>query len=165
MLSGLRPGPHWPGPPGLWHHPPMKKFALILVIAALAYGYVQETGISVPWSTAPTGSNDTLQDAFANQQSDVQVKGEGTVTRILADDLEGSRHQRFIVRLDSGQTLLVSHNIDLAPRVANLSVGDSIEFFGEYEWNSRGGVVHWTHHDPNRRHVGGWIKHLGHTYQ
>ena len=142
----------------------MKKFALILVIAALAYGYVQEQGISLPWPPTSTGSNDTLRDAFANKQSDVQVKGEGTVTKILADDLEGSRHQRFIVRLGSGQTLLVSHNIDLAPRIANLGVGDSVEFFGEYEWNPKGGVVHWTHHDPNRRHVGGWIKHRGRTY-
>jgi hypothetical protein len=143
----------------------MKKFALILVIAALAYGYVQEQGISVPWSPTSTGYNDALQDAFANRKSDVQVKGEGRVTKILADDLEGSRHQRFIVQLGSGQTLLISHNIDLAPRVANLSVGDSIEFFGEYEWNPKGGVVHWTHHDPKRRHVGGWIKHRGRTYQ
>ena len=143
----------------------MKKFALFLLIAVLAYGYVQEQGVSVPWLQPSIGGDDALQDAFANRRSDVQVKGEGTVTRILADDLEGSRHQRFIVRLASGQTVLVSHNIDLAPRVANLGVGDSVAFFGEYEWNPKGGVVHWTHHDPNGRHAGGWIKHQGRTYQ
>ena len=164
MPSGQRPDRKWPGPARLWHYPSMKKFALILVIAALAYGYVQETGISVPWSPTPNGSNDTLQDAFANQRSDVQVKGEGTVTRILADDLEGSRHQRFIVRLDSGQTLLISHNIDLAPRVANLSVGDSIEFFGEYEWNDKGGVLHWTHKTLRGNHEPGWLVYEGIRY-
>lgn len=157
--------PNWPLPVSLWHYPPMKKFALFLVIAVLAYGYVQEQGVSVPWLPTSIGSDDALQDAFANRQSNVQVKGEGTVTKILADDLEGSRHQRFIVRLASGQTLLVSHNIDLAPRVANLGVGDSVAFFGEFEWNPKGGVVHWTHHDPKGRHVGGWIKHRGRTYQ
>jgi len=143
----------------------MKKLALFVVIAVLAYGYVQDQGVSLPWQSPTTGTDSTLQDAFANQQSNVQVKGQGIVTKLLKDDLDGSRHQRFIVRLNSGQTLLVSHNIDLAPRVDNLSSGDSVEFFGEYEWNSKGGVIHWTHHDPGGRHVAGWIKHQGRTYQ
>lgn len=54
--------------------------------------------------------------------------------RVLADDLDGSRHQRFIVELSSGQTLLISHNIDVAPRIDGLNVGDSVRFNGEYVW-------------------------------
>jgi len=143
----------------------MKKFALFLVVAVLAYGYVQEQGISLPWPSSPAGSGSILQQAFANRQSNLQVQGEGIVATVLQDDLEGSRHQRFIVKLDSGQTLLVSHNIDLAPRIDPLNAGDLVEFFGEYEWNPKGGVIHWTHHDPGGRHVAGWIKHRGKTYQ
>ena len=84
---------------------------------------------------------------------------------ILSDDNDGSRHQRFILRLDSGQTLLIAHNIDLAPRVSSLSEGDGIAFYGVYEWNPKGGVIHWTHHDPNNHHVTGWLQHNGKTYQ
>ena len=106
-----------------------------------------------------------LQRAFANGQSDVQVRAVGRVIRILRDDLEGSRHQRFILKFSSGQTVLVAHNIDLAPRVNGLSVGDRVEFYGEYEWTAEGGVIHWTHHDPAGRHVGGWIRHNERVYQ
>ena len=87
------------------------------------------------------------------------------MTRILADDLTGSRHQRFIVRLGSGQTILIVHNIDLAPRVSELQTGDRIGFYGEYVWNAEGGMVHWTHHDPQGKHEAGWLKRNGRTYQ
>ena len=86
------------------------------------------------------------------------------VVRELRDDLEGSRHQRFILQVEPSLTLLISHNIDLAPRVP-LRAGDSISFRGEYEWNDRGGVVHWTHHDPRGRRRGGWIEHDGRRYE
>ncbi|MBW2208308.1 MAG: DUF3465 domain-containing protein [Deltaproteobacteria bacterium] len=81
------------------------------------------------------------------------------------NDNQGSRHQRFILRLSSGQTLLVAHNIDLAPKISTLQKGDVVQFFGEYEWNSRGGVIHWTHHDPGGQHVAGWLKHNGRKYE
>ena len=74
-------------------------------------------------------------------------------------------HQKFILKLSSGQTLLISHNIDMAPRINSLKKGDTIDFYGEYEWNSKGGVVHWTHHDSRGNHVGGWLKHNDVTYQ
>jgi len=108
---------------------------------------------------------DAIAEAYANQASDVQVTGEGTVSRLLDDDEDGSRHQRFILRLDSGQTLLVAHNIDIAPRIDSIGVGDNVEFNGVYEWNDRGGVLHWTHHDPQGEHEAGWLRHRGRTYQ
>ena len=106
-----------------------------------------------------------LKLAYENQQSDVQVKGSGTVIRILKDDNKGARHQKFILKLSWGQTILIAHNIDLAPRINAMSKGDKIQFYGEYEWNNKGGVVHWTHHDPKGFHLGGWLKHNGSTYQ
>lgn len=103
--------------------------------------------------------------AFASGTSDIQVEGEGTVIRLLPDDLNPPRHQRFIVQLASGQTLLISHNIDLAPRINGLAVGDGVRFNGEYVWNEKGGLIHWTHHDPRGRHVAGWVTHNGRTYK
>ena len=54
-------------------------------------------------STKPS-DDDAIARAFATGASDIQVEGEGTVIRLLADDLNGSRHQRFIIQLSSGQT-------------------------------------------------------------
>ena len=105
-----------------------------------------------------------IAEAFRDRRSGLMVEAEGTVERLLADDREGSAHQRLIVRLAGGQTVLVSHNIDLAPRVP-AAAGDRLGFRGQYEWNDRGGVVHWTHHDPAGRRPGGWLLHDGRTYR
>jgi len=110
------------------------------------------------------GSSD-IDRAFASRQRDVQVTGQGVVIKSLADDREGSRHQRFILKLPSGLTVLIAHNIDLARRLNNLQAGDVIEFHGEYVWNEKGGVVHWTHKDPQDLHPPGWLKYKGELYQ
>jgi hypothetical protein len=102
---------------------------------------------------------------FRERRSGVVVEGAGTVEKMLSDDLEGSRHQRFILRLVSERTILVSHNIDLAPRIDSLRIGDEVRFRGQYEWNERGGLLHWTHHDPAGRRPGGWIRHAHQTYR
>lgn len=147
----------------------LRKYLLpAVVIGALAfYAYSRSSVPDV--SAAPTASasaNDAvLANAFENQLSNVQVEGQGTVERVLSDDNEGGRHQRFIVRLKSGQTLLIAHNIDLAPRIPSLKAGDTVAFSGEYEWGSKGGVVHWTHRDPNGRHQAGWLRHNGRSFQ
>ncbi len=136
---------------------------LVVVVVAAWFGYQQsDPGGRI---ARDHGGEAMLARAIAERQSGVQVQGEGTVVRLLPDDNEGSRHQRFIVRLASGQTLLIAHNIDLAPRVASVAVGDRVGFYGEYEWNERGGVIHWTHGDPRGWHDDGWIEHRGHRYQ
>ena len=66
--------------------------------------------------------------------------------------------------MPSGQTLLVAHSIDLAPRIAGIAVSDRFEFYGEYERNSQGGVAHWTHNDPDGPHANGWLRSEGRTY-
>lgn len=105
-------------------------------------------------------------NAYQNQRSDVMVENvSGVVEAILPDDLEDSRHQRFIIRLATGNTVLIVHNIDLAARINSLREGDTVSVKGEYEWNERGGLIHWTHHDPRGRHEGGWIDHNSLRYQ
>jgi hypothetical protein len=120
-----------------------------------------------PGSTA-TRSRDAgpeLERLFRARISGEVVEGSGRLRAVLPDDNHGSRHQRFLLEFSGGHTVLVSHNIDLAPRVEALRKGDDVEFRGQYEWNEKGGVLHWTHHDPDGRRPGGWLRHAGATYR
>jgi len=146
---------------------------LLLIAALAAAGYLGYTQLSPPRSShgvsdraaRPLETDRALARAFEERKSDLQAEGRGTVAKILSDDVSGDRHQRFILRLGSGQTLLVAHNIDRAPRVDGLRQGDDVSFRGEYEWNPSGGVIHWTHRDRAGRHPEGWLKHAGRIYQ
>lgn len=92
------------------------------------------------------------------------VEVTGTVQRLLNDDNYGSRHQRFILQLPEHRTVLIAHNIDLATRVP-LRQGDPVRLRGRYESNDRGGVIHWTHQDPQGVNSGGWIEYQGARYR
>lgn len=143
-----------------------RKLLAFLAFIALAYGASQTFApdVVVPQRIGPRPANPAPAATFERDGGKV-LQGTGTVTRVLADDDDGSRHQRFILRLPSGQTVLVAHNIDLAPRLEGLAVGDTVEFKGEYVANPQGGVVHWTHRDPQGRHAGGWLKFRGREYR
>ncbi len=143
----------------------MRRLFLLILVVAVGYAALDRFGL-VDGSGGQSASGDeVIALAFRERTSDVQVSGKGIVTKILADDRDGSRHQRFVLKLTSGQTLLVAHNIDLAPRIFSLREGDCVEFNGVYEWNSKGGIIHWTHHDPEGRHEAGWLRHNGKTYE
>ncbi len=109
-------------------------------------------------------SNAEIEQAFKAKKSDVQVSGHGVVIKLLKDDNKGSRHQKFLVQINAQQTLLFAHNIDLAPRVP-VQTGDEISFYGEYVYNPKGGVMHWTHHAPQGDHEAGWVMHNGNKYE
>lgn len=113
---------------------------------------------------APVGSNAALLAAAAAHESSVEVEAYGRVSRLLPDDNEGSRHQRFLVRIGDRLTILVAYNRDLAPRIP-VQAGDSVTLRGEYIWNERGGMMHWTHHDPAGRHEPGWVEYRGKRYE
>ena len=117
------------------------------------------------FSSTSLADNAAIKTAYLAQQSDLQVQGIGKVIKILSDDTKGSKHQRFVLLLSSKQTLLIAHNIDLAPKIPNLRRGDTVAFYGEYEYNKKGGVVHWTHKNPGNNDAHGWLKHKDIVYQ
>ncbi len=92
------------------------------------------------------------------------IEGSGVVRRLLSDDDDGDRHQRIILSVHNGRTVLVAHNIDIADRVP-LGIGDRIRFRGMYEWNDLGGLVHWTHEDPHNVEAGGYIRYRTRHYR
>lgn len=131
---------------------------LPLIVAALIALFAKD------YADAPA-TDDSGAVNWSAVRAGTQVEGSGTVIAVLPDDNDGSRHQRFIIELASGRTLLIAHNIDLAPRIAALELGDTVEFNGVFETNDRGGVIHWTHHDPQGRRQGGWLRHEGRRYE
>ena len=128
---------------------------VLIVLGLLVYQYyVPNTQTD---DAAVVAQEGRLQQAYAAGQSGVWLEARGRISRVLRDDNEGSRHQKFILELDDGHTVMVAHNIDLAERIPareNLP----LRVRGRYEWNDRGGVIHWTHHDPDGRLQGGWIE-------
>ncbi len=142
--------------------------ALAAALAAVAPRFVESPRSTPALTSAPQAPRTTympVEQAQRRHLSRVWVEGEGVVVKTLPDDRRGSRHQRFILRLPNGRTILVAHNIDLAPRLDGLRRGDRVAFAGEYIYNDKGGLLHWTHHDPSGRHPGGWLKWQGRLYR
>lgn len=147
----------------------------LLLVAAIAVGYTffhfSQPGqgaspvADVSATSTPVAANQRIAQAFSQREHGVAVQSSGVVRKVLPDDNDGSRHQRFILGLENGMTVLVAHNIDLAPRLDGLQAGELVDFNGIYEWNAKGGVIHWTHHDPRGRHVDGWLRYQGRLYQ
>ena len=116
----------------------------------------------LPWYRLRSGRK-YIHEHYSKGDTGLWIEGRGFIKRLLGDDSDGSRHQRFIVQSPSRQSLLIAHNIDLADRVP-VGMGDRIQFRGMYEWNELGGLVHWTHHDPLGVEDGGWIRYRRKAY-
>lgn len=122
---------------------------------------------AVPAAVPPTAAApaaDPVLQAFRSHRTNVDVETSARVIRVLKDDNQGSRHERFLIRVADTLTVLVAHNIDVAPRIPLLA-GDSVQVRGEYIWDDRGGVIHWTHRDARGRRDRGWVRHEGKVYQ
>ena len=155
------------------------RIAAGLIIAAVVGGYNYFTkdntstgnssGTDVASGKGPAVDNqnqlhEKIRNAKEHTNSRFWMSAEATVVKNLKDDTKGSQHQKFLIELAPDITLLVAHNIDLSPR-APVAKGDKIKIKGRYEWNNRGGVLHWTHHDPKGRKDGGWIYADGRYYK
>jgi len=62
-------------------------------------------GVYYAFEQVPTVTEPSSVQAVVQWQTGQQIQGSGTVLRVLSDDNDGSRHQRFILELDAGRTL------------------------------------------------------------
>ncbi|OGY23173.1 MAG: hypothetical protein A2172_02225 [Candidatus Woykebacteria bacterium RBG_13_40_15] len=102
----------------------------------------------------------TPEEAFEQKLNDVPMTAEGKVIEVLPDDIGETPHQRFVIKLDAGNTILIAHNLERAYRVP-VKLGDEVEVHGTYKWNKYGGLIHKTHHDERGEHEDGWINLVG----
>ena len=106
-------------------------------------------------------------NAYRSARSGDEVVADGTVTRVLgiAPGVV-SPHEGFLMTLRSGcdSVVRVEVNTDLAGTFP-VARGDAVTVKGVYEYYPRGGVIHWTHHDPRGRHEAGFIEIGGKTYE
>jgi len=147
----------------------MRHRFIIATVLIASISLVQSRFHLGPWAAASEVSESSppeqIEKAYHSHTSGIMVTAEGSVERTLADDTSGDRHQRFIVRLPSGITVLVAHNIDAAPRVPGVAVGGAVKLHGQYEWTDKGGTIHWTHRDYRGSHEAGWIEYKGIRYE
>ncbi len=130
------------------------SIAKLLLLAVFALG-----------GCAPAGgdaANAALYDAWAGHRSRVEVTASGSVARVLGTRSGPSgSHEGFLLHLRGaaghGLTVRVETNVDITGPVP-LGAGDDVEVRGEYLYDERGGLIHYTHHDPRGRHPGGFVR-------
>lgn len=79
---------------------------------------------------------DQVIAAQEEQVRDREVTITARVKRVLPDDTKGSQHQRLLIGLANGTTVLIAHNIDEAEKVP-VTEGDTITVHGVYIWNEK----------------------------
>jgi hypothetical protein len=125
-------------------------------------------GLLLCGCAAQTAPNDAaVCDAYRSGRSRVEVVADGTVTRVLGSQSgRYSPHEGFLMKLDSNCDVVVrvEANEDFTGTFP-IAEGDRAVVKGEYEFYPRGGVIHWTHHDPRGFHEAGFIEIRGKTYQ
>ena len=94
-----------------------------------------------------------------------QVEGEGEVVFFVSHDPGAVNLQKFLVRLDSGKTMLIVHDTARSKRIADLNLGDQVAFCGEYFYGQNGDEIRVDEPTPDGQPGNGWVKHKGQTYR
>ena len=137
-----------------------QKKKIIGIVVLIISAFLAEQGLFS--GTKQESSDSQIEQLIKSRVSGKMVTIEATVIKLLKDDLKGDKHQKMILK-NANNTLLLAHNIDIAARVP-AKKGDLLLIKGQYEWNEKGGLLHWTHRS-NSSHPAGWIKHNNKTYQ
>ena len=142
--------------------------ACCIIISGCAYAQTQAP-VAPPKDQVANQSQSKSGDAEAIRAQELQlVKVPLTVTapvkKMLRYDDRGLPHEKFLLVLSNGSTILVAHNTKMAPYVP-IQAGDIVTVSGEFIWNEKGGLIHWTHHTDTPNHAGGYIEFKGKRYE
>ena len=110
-----------------------------------------------------------MYDAWRAGRSHLEVTANGAVARILGErEGPSGEHLGFLLHLRGsagrGLTVRVEDNLDLSGPIP-LREGQAATVRGEYIYDSRGGLIHYTHRDPRGRHEAGYVQVDGRIYQ
>ena len=134
------------------------------------YQVSQDPRHQLPFPTATNASeakapNTAFIRAYQERVSGLQLSVSGKITHVFPSPETGDQHQKFIVQLDAGQSVMVIHNRALGSAIDGLLEGETIEVFGEYQWDQGGGIIRRTHQDPASHRQAGWVKYKGRIYR
>ena len=144
----------------------MRSRYIVAAVLILGISYFQFRWHYGPWAVdASTFVEPPVEDSQTQPvRSGVTVTADGKLEKVLVDNVAGEHDQQFTLRLPSGSSILVMHNIDVASRIPDLKPGETVRIHGEYEWNESGGIVRSTHRDPSGKFDAGWIEYRGQRY-
>lgn len=130
---------------------------------------IANQGASVGQTIGPAGVPFAVDDGQIIQaQSQQARKVELTVTapikKLLREEDYREPHQRFLLILSNGTTVLVANDLKYGT-FAPVQEGNVVRIHGEYIWNEKGGVLHWTHKSDEPNHESGYIDFNGMRYQ
>lgn len=98
----------------------------------------------------------------ARGASAVEVVASGNVARTLGTyNSRSGMHEAFVLST-GGLSVRIENNTTITGPIP-LTKGEAVSLQGQYECDD--GVIHWTHHDPRLRHIGGFIQAGGKTYR
>jgi hypothetical protein len=141
----------------------LSTLVLILLLSTIPLTSCSAQYANYSNAPAPPAQAQILE-AQQGRMIKTEVTVEAPVYKLLPDDTRGLPHQKFLIQLANGSTVLIAHDTAMAPRVP-IQPGDVVRIHGEYIWNQKGGLIHWTHHTDTPRHEGGWILFNGQVYQ
>jgi hypothetical protein len=143
----------------------MRKLRLLTIIVVILAGGAWWYNPSILADLGFVKSDDELiVSAWQQEKSNFHVQFEARVILKLPDEDNYGNAQKFLVVLENGHRLLISHDLEISTRVP-IVVNSLIRVKGEYDWNETGGMVHWTHRDINNERDGGWIELNNHRYR
>lgn len=120
----------------------------------------------------PVGTLAQAMSYCSKDGGQFEIRASGTVLRVLGTrETYSGLHEGFIVgfRMSEngapsatwGPALRVEDNAGITGRIP-LRAGEPVVVQGEYACDDS--VIHWTHHDPIFRHIGGFVQAGGKTY-
>ena len=130
--------------------------------------FLLATALAGCGGTAADDRNAAVYDAWRQQHSFVEVTASGSVASVLGTQHGPSgTHEGFLLHLRGsgghGLTVRVEDNVDITGPIP-LAPGDDVEVRGEYIYDAGGGLIHYTHNDPQGRHPGGYVRAEGRTF-